>query len=131
MKTEQHYMQYQLTTQDYLRLYGLMTPAEIINRFHEGRCKSQRSIYDLWKKYNLHHPAQAKAILKQRLQVCCPDQFNYRDWDELIEENTKELVEVTCEFIWLEIAQHEAFFDQHAEQFQEQLRSFDWNIENA
>ena len=103
---------YRLTDQDILQLYAYMTPKEIIETFRKPRCRTEKTMYALIKKYKLDRPFAAKKYLRSRILNDIPDNYSLENWEkeapELIEIAKAEMVAG----IWKRIRKHESFWDE-------------------
>ena len=110
--SRQNGMLYRLTDHDILKLYAYMTPKEIIETFKECRCRCEKSMYALIKKYRLDRPLAAKKYLRSRILNDIPDEYSLDDW----EQKTPELIEIAkaemVASIRERIAKHESLWDE-------------------
>ena len=73
-------MQYKLTKQDYIELYPLLSPRQIIDRY-KNRCQSERWIQGLYKQANLPPYREAHTALIQRAYAIA-DNMNEKEFTE-------------------------------------------------
>ena len=72
-------MKYQLTKEDYLLLYPLLSPAKIAEKF-EGMCKSSRTIQQIYKRENLPDTDLAMDELYKRSFAIADLDINEQQW---------------------------------------------------
>ena len=102
---------YLLTDQDILGLYAYFTPREIRERFGLHRCRSQKSIYNLIKKYKLDRPLAAKKYLRDRVLNDIPDEYSLPEWEEIAPELIEMAKSEVSVRAWMRIKKHEDKWD--------------------
>lgn len=108
---DQHYVLYQLTRMDYLALYAFMTPQEIIDEFHAGRCCSISTIYRHYGACGLTRPLKAKTWLKKVVAAALPDDYEYDEWESVSSELIEAAKAKTIAKIHKKSCKHESLFD--------------------
>lgn len=110
--SHQSYVFYELTDQDLLQLYALFTPAEIVREFKSHRVRTEKSIYNLIRKYKLDRPVQAKKYLQRLVLAACPEEVGFDDWEKVYEERIGYVRAESLSRLWQKITKHESFWDE-------------------
>ena len=109
-----HTLQYVLTERDLLLLYSFMTPGEVIRTFGEFHCPTERTIYNIYRKYGLAKPLQAKKLLKQIIVAACPEDCLNEEWEAVAKEKFEAVKQMHIANIKSVIGWHHRLFDDEA-----------------